>query len=140
MLNVKYVHRGVFRTKFNIYDGAFLPQQVTTKCSFVGVWLGSKYASGSLDAPCEMVPLNSFILQHLCHNQFAFCFRKWKHYTEKDLIANFTRFTIIFKKHLHNTTSWYTFFYYKTSTVGMKTKNLPRATRFGWWSFYKGAL
>ena len=32
---------------------------------------GSKYASGSLDAPCEMVPLNSFVLQYLCHNQFV---------------------------------------------------------------------
>ena len=29
---------------------------------------------GSLDAPWEMTPLNSFILQYLCHNQFVFVF------------------------------------------------------------------
>ena len=59
-------------------------------CSLVDVSLGSKYASGTLDAPYEMVPLNSFILQSLCHNQYLICFRKWKHYIEKHLIANFT--------------------------------------------------
>ena len=31
-----------------------------------------KHASGSLDAPCKMVPRNSFILQYLCHDQFIF--------------------------------------------------------------------
>ena len=31
-----------------------------------------KRASGSLDAPCKMVPRNSFILQYLCHDQFIF--------------------------------------------------------------------
>ena len=36
--------------------------------------MGSKYISGSLDAPFEMVPVNSFILQYLCHNQFVVCF------------------------------------------------------------------
>ena len=30
--------------------------------SYVDVWLGSKKVSGSLDKPCEMTPLNSFIL------------------------------------------------------------------------------
>ena len=34
--------------------------------------LSSKYTSGSLDAPCEMAVLHSFILQYLCHNQFVF--------------------------------------------------------------------
>ena len=29
---------------------------------------------------------------------------------------------------------------YKTFTVGIKTENLPRTTRFGWWLFYKGVL
>ena len=29
------------------------------------VWMGSKYASGSLDVPCEIAPLNSFIFQYL---------------------------------------------------------------------------
>ena len=29
-------------------------------------------------------------------------------------------------------------FVYKTFTVGIKTKNLPRTTKFGLWSFYKG--
>ena len=28
---------------------------------YIDAWLGSKYASGSLDKPCEMAPLNSFI-------------------------------------------------------------------------------
>ena len=36
--------------------------------TYVDVWLGSKNASGSLDEPCKLVPLNSFILQYLCHN------------------------------------------------------------------------
>ena len=38
--------------------------------------LGSVYVSGLLDAPCEMVPLNNFMLQYLFYNQFAFRFRK----------------------------------------------------------------
>ena len=53
------------------------------KYSFVDAWLGSKQESGSLDAPSKMTPLKSFILQYLCHNQFVFCFWKWKHYIEK---------------------------------------------------------
>ena len=57
-------------------------------------WLESKYSSRSLGMPCEMALLNSFILQYLCHNQFAFYFWKWKHYLEKYLIANSTRFTL----------------------------------------------
>ena len=32
------------------------------------------------------------------------------------------------------------FIVYKTFTVGIKTKNLPRTTRFGLWLFYKGVL
>ena len=28
---------------------------------YIDAWLGSKYASGSLDKPCEMAPLNSFL-------------------------------------------------------------------------------
>ena len=75
------------------------------KHSHTDVWLSSKYSSGSLDALWKMVPLNSFILQYLRHNQFAFCFRKFKNYIEKHLIANFTRFTRIYKHHLHNNTS-----------------------------------
>ena len=42
------------------------------KRSIVDVRLGSKYASGSLGAPYEMTPLNSFLLQYLRQNQFAF--------------------------------------------------------------------
>ena len=52
-----------------------------------------------------MAPLNSFILQYLFHNQFVFCFRKWKDYIEKYMIANFTRATLIYKHHLPNITS-----------------------------------
>ena len=40
-----------------------------------------------------MARLNTFILKHLCDIQFFFCFRKWKHYIENHLIANFTRLT-----------------------------------------------
>ena len=40
----------------------------TNAPSYVDVWLGSKYASGSLDEPYEMAPINSFILQYLFHN------------------------------------------------------------------------
>ena len=36
--------------------------------SYINVWLGSKYASGSLDKPCEMAPLNSFVLHNLRQN------------------------------------------------------------------------
>ena len=61
--------------------------------------------SGTLYAPCKMAPLNSFILQYLCHKQLFFCFVKWKQYTENHLTANFTRFTLIYKYHLLNTTS-----------------------------------
>ena len=32
------------------------------------------------------------------------------------------------------------FIVYKRLTVGLKTKNLPRMTRFCLWSFYKGVL
>ena len=59
------------------------------------VWLGLKYASGSLGAPWKKVPLSNIILQYLCHNQFVFCFPKWKCYVEKPLIATFTRFILV---------------------------------------------
>ena len=42
----------------------FLRKQLTV-CSLVDVWLGSKYVSGSLDAPCEMAPPDNFILKYL---------------------------------------------------------------------------
>ena len=32
------------------------------------------------------------------------------------------------------------FIVYKTFTATIKTKNIPRTTRFGLWSFYKGVL
>ena len=93
-----------------------------------------------------------------------------KHYIEKHVIANFTRFTLIYKHHcvahflikvcskskvtknIFNLQEWYQitrnykslcqqiFIVYKTFTVAIKTKNLPRTTRFGLWSFYKGVL
>ena len=77
-----------------VYDLQLLT--IFAKSSLIDVWL---------DKSCEMVPLNSFILQYLCHNQFVFCFRKWKHYVEKHLVANFTRFPLINKHHLRRTTS-----------------------------------
>ena len=40
----------------------------------VDVWLGSKYASGSLDEPCEMAQLNSFILQYYVKTSLSFAF------------------------------------------------------------------
>ena len=40
------------------------------------VRLGSKYPTGSADAPCKMESQNSFILQYLCHSQFVFSFQK----------------------------------------------------------------
>ena len=61
----------------------FMMELFSKKLSLADIWLGSKYASGSLEAPCKMLPLNSFILQYLYHNQFAFCFWKGKHYIEK---------------------------------------------------------
>ena len=69
-----------------IYDGALL-QKFLQKCFLIDVWLGCKYTSGWLESPYEMAPLNSFILH-------------WK-----KLIANFARFTLIYKHHLHNITS-----------------------------------
>ena len=53
------------------------------KHSLVDVWLSSKYTSGSLEAPCKMLPLNSFVLQCFCHKQFVFFFflkRKMLHW------------------------------------------------------------
>ena len=63
---------------------------------FADVWLGSKYACGSLDAPYKVVLLNSFILQYLCYNQFISLSSFWrrKYYIQKHLTANFTRFTL----------------------------------------------
>ena len=72
------------------------------KSSIADVWLGSKYASDLLDALSKVAPLNSFVLQYLHHTQSVICFQKWKHFTEKILIANFTRYTLICRYHLHN--------------------------------------
>ena len=106
-----------------------------------------------------MAPLNNFTLQYLCHDQFVFCFRKWKHYIEKHLIANSTQLhsfintsciTALFNigmflqngtksREIINLYSSKSFlFIVQTFAVGVKTKNLQRATRFGLWSFYKG--
>ena len=41
------------------------------KCSLVDVWMDFKYDYGLIDAQCKMVPLNSFILQYLYHNQLT---------------------------------------------------------------------
>ena len=80
-----------FRIKLNIYNVAFFAKIVNgfkpltvflQKCSLIDVWMDYKHASDSLDAPWERALLISFILQYLCHNQFAFCFWKWKHYIE----------------------------------------------------------
>ena len=48
----------------------------TSASSSVDVWLGSKYASGSLDEPCEIAPLNSFILQYYVITSLSFVFEK----------------------------------------------------------------
>ena len=48
----------------------------TNASSYVYVWLGSKYASCSLEEPCKMAPLNSFILQYYVRTSFIICFRK----------------------------------------------------------------
>ena len=135
------------------------------KSSLVDGWLGAKYASDSLETLCEMAPLTSFILQYLCRNQFVFSFWKWKHFIEKYLIGNFTRCALIYRHHLRNTTfsksrvtknifnlqewrkktwnckSWFQqiFIAYKPFTVGIKTNNFPRTTKFGLW-FHKGVL
>ena len=74
--------------------------------SLIDVPLDSKYVSGSLDVPCKMAPLNSCILQYLSCNQFklvqrSFFFQTWKHCIEKHLNANFVRFALICKHHLH---------------------------------------
>ena len=80
MLNVKlrYVNRGVFKGKPNNYGQAFFAKIVELflqKHSLVDVWLSSKYASGSLDAPCEMAPLNSFIMQYYVITSSSFVFK-----------------------------------------------------------------
>ena len=105
-----------------------------------------------------MAPLNNFTLQYLCHNQFVFCFRKWKHYIEKHLITNFTQLhsfintsciTALFNigmflqngtklREIINLYSSKSFlFIVQTFAVGVKTKNLQRATRFGLCRFIK---
>ena len=53
----------------NIY--LYLIKYFSQKSSLIDVGLSSKYASHSLDIPCQMTPLNSFILQCLCHKQFV---------------------------------------------------------------------
>ena len=47
----------------------------TNAPSYVDVWLGSEYPSGSLDEPCEMAPLNSFILQYYVITSLSFVFK-----------------------------------------------------------------
>ena len=102
-------------------------------------------------------------MQYLCHNQFTFCFPKWIHYIKKHLIDNFARFTLInticivpllsismlkikcnyvLTTYIKNCKSLFQqiFIVYKTFTLGIKTKNLSRTTRFCLWSFYKGVL
>ena len=96
-----------WKNKNLIKNSGYKLWQFSQKCSFVDIWRGSKCSSGLLDTPCKMVQLNNFILQYLCPNQFTLCFRKWKHYIEKHLIANLTRFTHIYKYKLHNSTSKY---------------------------------
>ena len=64
--------------------------------------MASEYASGPLNSPYEIAPLNKVVFFNIGHNQFIFYFRKLKDYIEKYLIANFTRFTLIYKHHLHN--------------------------------------
>ena len=46
-----------------------------------------------------------FYFANLRHNQFVFCFLKWKQCIEKHMIANFTRYTFIYKHNLHDNTS-----------------------------------
>ena len=125
------------------------------KYCLIDVWLGSKNASGSLDAPCEMAALNSFVLQYLCHKQFVFCFQKWQWL----LISQGLHSTTLVNEGMHkiksnifNLQEWHqntqnckslfqqTFIAYKTFTAGIKAENLPRTTRFGLWSFYKDAF
>ena len=87
-----------------------------------------------------------------------FVFENKRHYTEKHLIANLkvtkTECTKCTKlkvtKNIFNLQEWLQnmqnckslfqqiFIVYKTFTVRIKTKNLPRMTRFGLWSFHKG--
>ena len=71
--------------------------------SLIDMWLNSKYTAGSLDAPYKMVPLNSFILQFYITTSSPFLSENEKHYIEKHLIANFTRFTLIYKHNLLST-------------------------------------
>ena len=71
--------------------------------SLTDMWLNSKYIAGSLDAPYKMVPLNSFILQFYIITSSSFISENEKHYIEKHLIANFTRFTLIYKHNLLST-------------------------------------
>ena len=64
MLLKSYVHKGVFRAKCKICDGAFLAPSshglFLKKYSLVDFVLGSTYASASLDAPCEIVQLKFY--------------------------------------------------------------------------------
>ena len=58
-----YGYKSILRTKSNIYTGAFLKKQLNILAKvFPHTCLtGYKSASGSLDAPCEIAPLNSII-------------------------------------------------------------------------------
>ena len=69
MLNVKLLSR-------NLEPMTCSCQLFLQKCSLAVVWLGSKYAPGFLDAPFEMGPIDSFVCQYVCHNQFVICFQK----------------------------------------------------------------
>ena len=69
------------------------------------------FASGSLDAPCKMMPLFYFAI-------FVF---------ENENVRNCKS---LFQQ----------IFVYQTLTAGIKTENLSRKTRFGLRLFYKGFL
>ena len=56
---------------------------------------------GLLHASCKVVPPKNFILQNLHQKQFVFHFQKWKYCIDKQWIANFPRFKLICKHHLH---------------------------------------
>ena len=59
--NKSNIHR-VFLWKYLVAGSHYLFLQ---RGSLLDIWLGSKYASCSLDASCEMVPLSSYTLQYL---------------------------------------------------------------------------
>ena len=72
-----------------------MQKKVHCRCS-----IGFKYTSGSLGAPYEMTPLNSFLLQYLRQNHFAFCFQKWKHCTVTFALNFFFRKNKVLRMHI----------------------------------------